>query len=396
MNGTRMIVTGTLCGSAAPMSVDIQGGRIASIRPGLAPDALGGADTMISAGWHDIQVNGYAGNDCNAGSWGIVSPRQPDLDALTLDLARHGVALFCPTVITDSPEAMEHSLRRIATAMASDGPFRRAATGIHLEGPFLSPDDGPRGAHPLEHVRPPCWDEFQRLQEAAIGHIRICTLAPELPGAIDLIERLTASGVVAAIGHTGASPACIRDAVAAGARLSTHIGNGCHAALPRHDSYLWEQLAEDRLTATMIIDGYHLQPAEAKVFVRAKGSERTILISDAVTLGGMPPGLYAEGRFEVKPDGHIVLAGTPYLAGAAALLDACMANAVRWTDLSLTEVIETVTHTPAHLLSAQRKGAVREGYDADLTLFRVPSEGPLDVIATIADGVVVYRRDAPQ
>lgn len=384
-----MRLAGKLLHDGSTATVIVEAGRIASIRHGIEPDALGGPDVWLAPGFHDLQINGYAGKDFNAGSWGLGEASEDEGEQfaeLQRSLARHGTALFCPTIVTDSVEQMEINLRRIARAVAQNARLRKAVTGIHLEGPFLSPEDGPRGAHPLDYVQPPSRDLFLRFQDAAAGLIRMCTLAPELPGALAFIEWLAANGVVAAIGHTGASSAVIRDAVSAGATVSTHIGNGCHARIPRHDSYIWEQLACDRLIATMIIDGHHIEPSEARVMVRAKGPKRTELISDAVKLGGMPPGTYADGKFEVKPDGRIVLAGTPYLAGASALLDTCIANAWRWTDMDLAEAVACATETPARALQLKGKGRIEVGYDADMTLFRVGDEGPLGIVATILGG----------
>ena len=388
-SGRVMKLSGKLLADGSPATVIIEGDRISSVAHGMDREALGGPDIWIAPGFHDLQVNGYGGRDFNAGSWGLADAAGDpgeELAALQRDLARHGTCLFCPTVVTDTVTQMASSLRRIAGAVQQDARLRWAVTGIHIEGPFLSPEDGPRGAHPLEHVQLPSRDLFLRFQDAAHGLIRICTLAPELPGALALIEFLVQNRVVAAIGHTGASAAVIRDAVLAGATVSTHIGNGCHARIPRHDSYIWEQLACDRLIATMIIDGHHIEPSEARVMVRAKGPQRTALISDAVKLGGMPPGTYADGRFEVKPDGSVVLARTPYLAGASALLDTCIANAWRWTDMDLAQAVACATEVPARVLGLASKGRIAAGCDADLTLFRVGSEGPLEIVATIVRG----------
>src|SRR5439155_6971425 len=164
---------------------------------------------------------------------------------------RHGIAGLCPTLVTNARPALLHGFATLARACDRDAALARALPAFHLEGPYISAEDGPRGAHPRAHVRPPDWDEFRRWQDASGNRIRLVTLAPELDGALRFIEMLVASGVVVSLGHTAASAGCIRDAIKAGARLSTHLGNGCHAMLPRHDSYLWEQLAEDGLWASV-------------------------------------------------------------------------------------------------------------------------------------------------
>ena len=214
----------------------------------------------------------------------------------------------------------------------------------------------------------------------------------ELPGALPFIEKVAGSGVVVSLGHSGAEPEVIREAVRAGASMSTHLGNGGHALIRRHPNYLWEQLAHDDLYASIITDGHHLPPAVCKSFGRVKGPDKLVLVSDAVALGGLKPGVYAGGRYEVLPTGKIVTAGTPYLAGAGHLLDTCVANALRFTDLSLAQLTRCASTIPARILGLEhRKGHLRVGYDADLTLFRIPDEGPLDIAATVRMGETVYR-----
>ena len=220
----------------------------------------------------------------------------------------------------------------MADACDADPLVAASVVGIHVEGPHIAREDGPRGAHPLEHVRPPDIAEYRRWQEAARGRIRIITVSPEYPESVDYIRAIVADGVVASIGHTAADGDQIRAAVDAGARWSTHLGNGAHALIPRHPNYIWEQLAEDRLSAGLIFDGHHLPPAVIRTMLRAKGIERTILVTDALALAGLPPGVYASavgGDVELLPSGRVVLSGTPYLAGSAATLGVCLGNAVR-------------------------------------------------------------------
>ena len=236
-------------------------------------------------------------------------------------------------------------------------------------------------------------EEFSRFQSAAEGRIRICTLAPEVEGALALIPWLVEQNVVVSIGHTGASPEIIREAVSGGATLSTHLGNGCHAQLSRHNNYLWEQMASDDLTASIIADGHHLPPSSLKVIARAKGVDRLVLVSDAVSLGGCQSGLYAGGKFEVLESGRVNLAGTPYLAGAGHLLDTCIPNCERNTDLSLSEVVRCATTRPAQILGlADRMGSLTPEHRADITLFRETESGPLEIETTLCLGEMVYQR----
>jgi N-acetylglucosamine-6-phosphate deacetylase len=236
-----------------------------------------------------------------------------------------------------------------------------------MEGPYISPEDGPRGAHAREHVRGADVDDFRRRQDAAEGRIRIVTLAPEAPGALPLIEHLVRAGVRVAIGHTAADRAQIQDAVAAGATLSTHLGNGCAGTLPRHPNLIWEQLAEDRLLASLIVDGHHLPEATVRSMVRAKTPARTMLVTDAMAAAGMPPGVYTLGGQKVELDraGRVAAPGASNLAGSALTLPVAIGNAVRFTGLSLEDVIPMATTRPAEYIGIRPIGAVVADWDAE-------------------------------
>ena len=245
----------------------------------------------------------------------------------------------------------------------------RCVVGIHLEGPAISGLDGYRGAHPLDAVRDPDWGEFQELQEASGGRIVLVTLAPERSGAIDFIRKATAEGVAIALGHTAADGATIRAAVAAGARMSTHLGNGIASPIARHPNPIWEQAAHDGLDASLIADGHHLDPATLRVLVRAKTPDRVILVSDASPLAGLPPGRY--GDWAVDPSGKIVVAGTPYLAGSNQGIETGLDTLLRETDLSVEQALATVTRGPARVLGCGEP-TLKAGRAANLVRFRLP------------------------
>jgi N-acetylglucosamine-6-phosphate deacetylase len=367
--------------------VTIEGGVISRLerRDGVA------TGDWISPGWLDIQVNGFEGHDPNAGG--------ADADEtieMVKALWRHGVTGLCPTICTESEEHIIASLRAIDAACQADPLVAASVVGIHVEGPYISREDGPRGAHPLRHVRPPDLAEYRRWQAAAGGRIRIITLSPEYPEAVDYIRAIVADGVVASVGHTAADGDQIRRAVDAGARWSTHLGNGAHATLRRHPNYIWSQLGEDRLSAGFIFDGHHLPPEVMRTVARAKGVERTILVSDAVLVAGMAPGDHhlADGLpVTLLASGRLEMTGTPYLAGAALPLEVCVANAVRLAGLSLADAVRTVTTNPARLLDlgvASGHESLRVGARANLTVFRHDAE-TLDVVpvAAVVDGVQV-------
>jgi N-acetylglucosamine-6-phosphate deacetylase len=298
---------------------------------------------MNCSGFIDLQVNGFAGVDYNCPT----APHE-DIARSLRALFATGVTRFYPTVITGSAADMLAACRNLADARERV-PDGEAIAGIHVEGPHICPDDGPRGAHPRHHVRPPDFDEFLRWQDAARGLIRIVTLSPEWPEAPRYIERLAAAGVVASIGHTKAATVQLNDAVSAGATLSTHLGNGSHGMLPRHPNYIWDQLADDRLTAGLIADGIHVDASFLKVALRAKTLDRAILVTDASSPAGAAPGRYRLGEQDVDytPQGKVVLAGTDRLAGSALSMNRGVANLMRLAGLSLEEALRLATTNPA-------------------------------------------------
>jgi N-acetylglucosamine-6-phosphate deacetylase len=350
--------------TGAWVHVATEGPAITAVDAADGPAAVDEADDWIAPAFWDIQTNGR---------WGI-SFSDPGLTVdqvaeIVQAQAELGTARLCPTLITAPRADLRHGVRTLAQACAAEPEIAARVTGIHLEGPYISEVDGYRGAHPLGAVRDPDWSEFQSLQDAADGRIALITLAPERPGAIGFIEKVVQSGVVVALGHTAADGATLRAAVAAGARLSTHLGNGIVAMLPRHPNPIWDQAALDYLSASFIADGHHLDRAVLRVLVRAKGAERVILVSDASPLAGLPPGRY--GEWAVDPSGKIVVAGTPYLAGSNQGLEVGLNVLLGATDLTLAEAIATVTRNPARLLDRPQP-TLAAGQPANLVVFRLP------------------------
>jgi N-acetylglucosamine-6-phosphate deacetylase len=333
----------------------------------------------------DLQING-----CDGRAFSSPSLTVDDVRHVVRVCHRHGIGGLCPTLITNSAEVLLHGFTTLRRACETDADVACAVPALHLEGPYISPDDGPRGAHPKPHVRPPDWDEFRRFQDASGGRIRLVTLAPEHDGALAFIERLTASGVVVSLGHTNVTGPRIRDAIAAGARLSTHLGNGAHAMLPRHDNYIWEQLADDELWASLICDGHHLPPAVIRCILRVKTPARAILTCDASSLAGLPPGRYTEwGQdLEILPSGRIVVAGTPYLAGSSAFTDLCVGHAIQHGGVSLAAAIDMAGARPRELLRLEPR-TLDAGAPADLMLFDWSPGLPFRVRATIVGGTLI-------
>jgi N-acetylglucosamine-6-phosphate deacetylase len=350
----------------------------------LAPPAAD--QDFLSPGWIDLQVNGFAGVDYN-------SPDTPHdrIAGSIREMFRTGVTRFFPTVITGAPEAMRGALRNLAGARESipEGPAMEA---FHLEGPYISPDDGPRGAHPARWVRPPDLDEFHRFQDVAGGNIRLVTLAPEWPDAPRFIENLVREGVVVSIGHTNAGAVEIAAAASAGATLSTHLGNAAHPTLPRKTNYIWDQLAEDRLAASFIVDGIHLSPSFLNVALRAKGLDRSILITDAVMPAGCTPGPFRLGEIDVQlhADGSVRLRGGTRLAGSALQMDHAIQNVMDLARLNLRDAVTLATRNPARIgrIPGRQRG-LNPGERADLVRFHY-DEGKITVLETWLSGRQVY------
>jgi N-acetylglucosamine-6-phosphate deacetylase len=368
--------------------IEIEGDALIShVDPVLnMPEEAPDDGIWIAPGFIDLQVNGFAGVDYN-------SPAAPaeEIGRSIRAMFSTGVTRFFPTVITGAPEDMTAALRNLARARQTI-PEGLALEAFHVEGPHISPEDGPRGAHPARWVRPPDFEEFRRWQDAAQGNVRLVTLSPEWPGAARYIELLAREGVVTSIGHTRATREQIEDAVRAGATLSTHLGNGADKMLPRHPNYIWDQLAEDKLAASFIVDGLHLPDSFLRVALRAKGLERSILVTDAVMPALCVPGPYRLGEVEVEllDDQRVVLRGGARLAGSSLRMDAAISNVMRFTGIGLTEAIAMATVNPARVgRVGGRVRGLRPGDRSDVVRFRV-EEGRVQVLETYLGGERVF------
>lgn len=313
-------------------------------------------------GLFDLQVNGFGGVDFNC-----PTTARDDILRVVDRMRTTGVTRFLPTLITSSLERFARCARAL---LQMNHP---AIAGLHMEGPYIAAEDGPRGAHPREHVTAASIEDFKRRQEAAQNKICLVTLAPEVPGVLQLIEYLVAHGVRVAIGHTAAMPEQIREAVTAGATLSTHLGNGCAQYLPRHPNLIWEQLAADGLHASLIVDGHHLPAATVKSMIRAKDPKRTILITDAIAAAGCAPGNHELNGEIVKLDasGRVTQPGKPWLAGSALALDVAVANTVKFAGVSLETAWAMASVQPAAYLGLQPAGRVLVDWDAPASEFKI-------------------------
>jgi N-acetylglucosamine-6-phosphate deacetylase len=285
----------------------------------------------------DIQINGFAGVDF----------QQPDLSAQEVRhavdrLATHETQRFFATLITDSIDSLAAKFANLESIRSADCVIAEAICGYHLEGPWLSPEPGYRGAHDPQFMGPPDLHDFERLQKAANGQIKLLTIAPEHPGSAEFIYEVTQQGLAVSIGHSNASEADIDAAIQAGARFCTHLGNGVPAEMHRHDNVMQRLLARDELTAFFIPDGIHLPPGVLKNFFRAKPPGKALFTTDCMAAAGAPPGVYriAHHQLEVGHDRVVRMPGSNGFAGSALAPDEGVANMQRWLGLQEAEARE--------------------------------------------------------
>ena len=286
---------------------------------------------MSAAGLFDFQVNGFGGIDF----------QRDDLTAAEFTYAvdalrQHGTSGIFATLITDEIDALCRRFAALDKLCATVPSAGAAILGYHLEGPWLSPTPGYRGAHPAGPMRAPTFADYERLQAAAHGRLRLITLAPEWPGSAEFIAAVTQQGVHVSLGHTNASEAEIDAAIRAGARFCTHLGNGCPLELPRHDNIVQRLLARDELTACFIPDGIHLPKGVLKNFVRAKPTGRVLFTTDAMAGAGAPPGRYIIGPhlITVGADGVARQPGEKNFAGSTLTPDVGVRHIADWLNLT--------------------------------------------------------------
>ncbi len=328
----------------------------AELPPGEHIDYPG---ATLSAAYFDIHIHGCCGLDVMAAS-------APVLKTVGSFLARHGVGSYFPTTITAPKDATLRSLAGLGRLIQSGGPEEGARPrGIHIEGPFLSHIK--KGAHPAHDLLAPSVEFFDQMWQASEGQIRLMTIAPELPGALEVIARAQALGVQVSLGHSNATVAEAQAGVAAGARSATHTFNAMRPFDQREPGILGVVLGEDTLYAELISDGLHVHPAAVPLFYRAKGPDRAILITDAISATGMPDGTYRLGDLEVRLVEGRCLIGEDTLAGSTLTLDAAVRNFVRFTGAPLSIASRLASRNPARMTGlAEQVGVLREGASADV------------------------------
>ena len=353
-------------GTGQSLTVEVKSGVIQAVHRSQAAASESGQG-WLAAGLIDLQVNGYAGHDLNDDQ---VTPET--VQALARAMLASGVTTFLPTLITASEAQLTKALGAVQAARRLDPVVANMVPYVHVEGPAIAPEDGPRGAHPAAHVRAPSVAEFDRWQQASGSVVGMVTLSPHWPDSAAYISHVVASGVHVALGHTDASPAQIVAAVDAGARISTHLGNGMYAMINRRRNPFWAQLVDDRLCASFIADGHHLAPDLLKVMLRSKGLGQSMIVSDATAIGGMSAGHYQAsigGAVTLSANGRLSMddGSDQYLAGAALPLLAGVANLVRDGGLGLSDALGLATVQPGRWVGG--RGLLAPGQPADLIRF---------------------------
>lgn len=382
------LITGLHYQTGQPVEVAVQNGLVTSIIPvdSMASFKL----PYIAPGLIDLQVNGYNGIDFNDTSLTVEK-----VTAITQQLLAQGVTTYLPTIITNSNSNISLLLSIIANACRQSDLVRNCIGGIHLEGPFISPQDGPLGAHNKQYICAPNWELFEQWNAASGNRIKMVTLSPEWPEAVAFTRQCVSRGIIVSIGHTAATTAQITAVADAGATMSTHLGNGTHQVLPRHPNYIWDQLADDRLSAGFIGDGFHLPASVIKVILKVKGP-KVILVSDSVSLAGMPPSNYQTpvgGNVILTNDGKLHLANKPdTLAGSAKVLVQAIISLVDNKLSTMPEAINLAAINPARLLGLPQQAGLTKGAPADLILF-YRHENRLQIAATYKQGVLVHQSD---
>lgn len=377
-------IEGLLYSDGNPVSLSWDKGQITEVSS-LKKDAEF-PKTYIAPGLIDIQINGYVGVDFSGPHLTVEGVKKA-----TKALWKAGVTSYYPTVITNDIERIKTNFAILAKAK-EDPEIGPSIPGFHLEGPYISPLPGFRGAHLEKYIKAPDWEEFQEIQNAAKGGIKIITLAPELEGAIPFIRNLIAIGVTVSLGHHNGSAEDVALAVEAGARLSTHLGNGCANEINRHNNPLWPQLSNDALNISIIADGFHLTREEIRTFYKTKGVDKTILVSDALDLAGLPPGEYTRGeRTLVLTPNVVKLPKENVLAGAASPISKCVGKVMEFTECSLKDAIQMASTNPAEFFALKELGAIEKGKRADLVLFTMENNEML-IERTYVGGKLVYTK----
>lgn len=338
-------------------------------------------DAILAPGFIDIHIHGGGGHD-------VMECSPSALEAVEMQLARHGVTSYCPTTVTAPMDATLSALQNLGKAIAGDRNdghhvrgTRARPVGIHLEGPFISSDKC--GVHPLADIQKPSVEVFEKFWDASGETLKVMTIAPELPGATEVIQVASKRNVVASMGHSNAESAAAKAGIAAGARHATHTFNAMRSLNHRDPGILGVVLTDDDVSADIVVDGVHVAPEIVKLFLAAKGRHEAVLITDAISATGMPDGVYRLGSFEVEVEGDRCTVDGK-IAGSVLTMDAAVRNVMKFAGWNLVQAVRLASENPARVLGIQeKKGDISKGMDADIVVLTQTGE----VIKTIVGGV---------
>jgi N-acetylglucosamine-6-phosphate deacetylase len=328
---------------------------------------------ILAAGFIDVHIHGGAGHD-------VMESDDAGLARMEAQLARHGVTAYLPTSVTAPLDRTLRALEHLGKAVRRGGiPGRPAPLGIHLEGPFIS--HLKRGVHPPANLMEPSPETLERFWQASEGTIRMMTIAPELPGAVETIRHARSLGIIASLGHSNATFQETQAGIEAGASHATHTFNAMRPLDHREPGILGAVLENESLSADIIADGIHVDPSMVRLFLRAKGEERAILITDAISATGQPDGTYRLGDFEVEVrDGRCEHEGR--LAGSVLTLDRAVRNVMEFAHWEMERAARLASFNPARLLDiSDHRGVIAPGCQADLAVLTAEGRVAHTIIA---------------
>ena len=376
-------IEGILYSDKRHVSIEISNGNITALHNLTSEDKT---ELFIAPGLIDVQINGYMGVDFSGPDLTVEGVKKA-----TKALWKVGVTSYFPTIITSDTKRIITNFKILAEARL-DPEIGKSIAGFHLEGPYISPVKGFRGAHLEKYIKLPDWIEFQEIQKAANNGIKLITVAPELEGAIPFIRNCVKSGVVVALGHHNGTAKEIKMAIDAGAKMATHLGNGCANEINRHHNPLWPQLADDRITPSIIADGFHLTKEEVRSFYKVKTANNIILVSDALDLAGLPIGEYTRGERKLLLTPNVVkLPKENVLAGAASPISKCVGVVMDFTQCGLKEAIKMASTNPATMFSMHNLGVIEITKRADIIQFSMKNN-EMVVHKTFVAGQLVYSK----
>ena len=380
----------------------VEESKIVAVGPKSEIDVPGGCavvdlgDAVLAPGFVDIHIHGGGGHDVMEGD--------PDaLAAIERHLAKHGTTTYFPTTVTAAIDPTLKALEKLADAIeAAAGPtsakggqiwgtngesgkkgeLRARPMGIHLEGPFISREK--RGVHPPEHIKDADLALFERMWQAARGHVKVMTVAPEIPGGEELIREATRRGVTISLGHSNATQDQAQRGIDAGGRHATHTFNAMRPLDHREPGIIGTLLTNEHVTAEMIIDGVHVDPTIVRLFLKAKGKDGAVLVTDGISATGMPDGRYHLGGFEVEVKGDTCLSHDGRLAGSVLTLDRAVRNVMSFGGWKLEDAVGLATRNPARTVGiCERKGVIAAGADADFVVLSKTGELMKTIVAGI-------------